>query len=475
MKFLFVVVVFVISCKGFCSTSETDTGKDSNAGLGSNLLFTVAGSNTVGARLAPAWAKSYLEFKGATQVQVTALPSPNEYRVEGEFRYQPVYIDIRAHGSSTGFKALMSHTADVAMSSRPIKAQELTRLQKTHGDLSSFSAEHVVAIDGLAVIVHPDNPVSSMAVTTIAKVFSGQIKNWREVGGPDAPIRLLARDDKSGTWDTFKSLVLAKRLALHTSAERFESNDELSDKVSADPAAIGFVGLASVRNAKPLGVYEGETSPLKPEPLFVATEDYPLARRLFLYTPELSTNAYVREFVEFAKSAEGQHSVQSVGFISQNPMRVTVTRAGRGPRMYQDLTTEGERLSVNFRFKAGSAELDNKAKQDIRRLASYFRQPGNDHGRIQLVGFSHQERTDMAAHVLSKLRATAVKLELFSYGIKSEPVAAFGADILVADEHNQHAKSKNDRVEVWVIPDITRHAKENSSLVTSSGGSYAVQ
>lgn len=480
MKFFFVVVALILSALGFVSSaySEVASGKleadkpSAGRSLSSDLLFTIAGSNTVGARLAPAWAKAFLEHKGATNVSITKLQQANEYRVRGEYQYLPVFIDIRAHGSSTGFKALKAGSADMAMSSRPIKLKELASL-KQYGDLHSFSAEHVVAIDGLAVIVHPSNPLSSLNVNTIAKIFSGEIRNWQAVGGRDQAIRVLARDNNSGTWDTFKSLVLAKRHALYEEAERFESNDELSDSVSDDTSAIGFVGLASVREAKPLGVYDGQALPLKPEPLFVATEDYPLARRLYLYTPENSTNGYVKEFVRFAKGVEGQKQVQTVGFVSQNPVRVSVKETSTGPARYQTLVTNGDRLSVNFRFKPGSADLDNKAKQDVRRLAKYFNQPDQKAVKVQLIGFSNQEKTKSTAQVLSKLRAIAVKMELFRYGISVEPVEAFGSEVLVADRANLNAKSKNDRVEVWVIPYTKKPQTRNISTGNVDGDAYA--
>ncbi len=411
-------------------------------------LFTLQGSNTIGAHLAPEWAKSYLSAKGAENVVIEPLLRDNEYRVKGQNINHEVYIDIHAHGSSTGFKGLKSNQADLAMSSRRIKKSEFTRL-KGFGDMTAFNAEHIVAIDGLAVIVHPSNPVTQLSVDQVAKIFSGKIHNWKAVGGPDKAITLYSRDSNSGTFDTFKSLVLQKKYTLSGRAARFASNDDLSDRVSQDEGAIGFVGLASVRNARPLAINDNNTTPLLPETVFVATEDYPLSRRLFMYSPPNTHNTYVSEFIAFAQSRAGQSIVEYIGFISQNPKSLSV-KIDSGPDEYQELSRVAERLSINFRFKRGQADLDNKALQDIERLVSYLRIHHSRDLLVQLVGFSNVESTESRAVVLSRLRASAVRLALSRYDIRTQSIIGFGDDMRVASDQGRSAV-KNDRVEVWVI------------------------
>lgn len=426
-----------------------DEGMETFSTQTAGKLFTIKGSNTIGAKLAPAWVKHYLEAKGLTDVSIKTTHIENEYRIEGYNGDLPVFVDIHAHGSGTGYSGLADGSGNIAMSSRPIKDKEAALLQSL-GDMRDFSAEKVVAIDGLAVIVNRSNPVSSLTVEQIAKVFSGEISNWSQLGGGDMPIRVYARDDKSGTWDTFKSLVLGKQYSLTTSAERFESNDQLSDRVSTAPGGIGFVGLASVRRAKALGISEDSTDPLKPEPLYVATEDYPLARRLFMYVAPKQNNPLVNEFIHFVQSTRGQEIVNQIGFISQNPLSLQSETYADAPQTYKVLSENALRLSVNFRFKDGSAELDNKAKQDILRIVRYMQIPENADKRIQLVGFGDSKETAARSTVLSKLRAVAVKSALYSYGISSESVLGLGSDLPVASNAGS-ARLKNQRVEVWVF------------------------
>lgn len=449
MKCVCVLIFTALFSAAVQGSSETDFKVTPFTPSTQGRLFTISGSNTVGAQLAPDWAVAFLTQKGAVQVGVTPLKTENEFRVEGYSGDKPVYIDIHAHGSSTGFQRLREKHADIAMSSRAINNTELEQLRSL-GDFTQYSSEHVVAIDGLAVIVHPRNPVGSLTIKEIAKLFSGEIRNWQALGGPDRPVNVYARDDKSGTWDTFKSLVLQQGATLAQSALRFESNDALSDEVAGDLGGIGFVGLASVRQAKALAVIAGATAAVKPDHIHVATEDYPLARRLYLYTPQTSTNPYVAEFVQFAQSQQGQQIVEHVGFVSQNPIRLNVD-VDQGPLSYRTLAAKAQRLSINFRFQAGKAELDNKAKRDIWRLAAYLKDPDNQHLRVHLVGFSNKKTDPGLSTVLSKLRATAVKLELFRYGIITEAIAGYGSERMVADTEG-FTGQKNDRVEVWVYP-----------------------
>ncbi|HEY7772902.1 MAG TPA: substrate-binding domain-containing protein [Marinagarivorans sp.] len=418
------------------------------------LLFTLAGSNTVGARLAPSWAKAYLESKGAQGVFIESLSTPNEYRVKGRHGTRMVFIDVRAHGSSTGFKSLKARSADIALSSRPIKDSEASAFGDGQ-NMRAASTEHVVAIDGLAVIVNPNNRVTELTVEQIAKIFAGKINNWKALGGPDRVINIYARDDKSGTFDTFDSLVLGKAFSLSPRAKRYESNDELSDSVARDLSGIGFVGLASVRNAKALEVSDNNTAALAPKVLFVATEDYPLSRRLYMYTRGQPHQRYVKDFIAFAQGSKGQDIVETIGFVSQNPKSITVA-VEEGPEQYQSLAKLGQRLSINFRFQPGKADLDNKALRDVERLAQHVkslsRVSGSEAVHIQLVGFSNVESTDKRAQVLSSLRATAVKSALFRFGVRTESVMGFGDHMRVASASGS-ASAKNERVEVWLFND----------------------
>ena len=246
----------------------------------------IQGSNTIGAALTPALIQGLLAAQGATAVTQTPSRQANETEINAlDAQGQPLRITIAAHGSSTGFTALGDGQADLAAASRPITDVEARRLQAL-GDLRGKGAEQVIGLDAVAVIVHPDNPLAQLTTAQLAQVFCGQVRRWEQLGVPGGEIRLYARDDRSGTFETFKALVLEPRQqTLAGQAQRFESSEALAERVKADRQAIGFSSLAAVHGAKVLAIAEGDAPAMLPTPTLVASEDYPLSRRLFFYLP----------------------------------------------------------------------------------------------------------------------------------------------------------------------------------------------
>ena len=243
----------------------------------------------------------------------------------------------------------------------------------------------------------------------MAKIFSGEINNWRDIGGLDKTITLYARDDNSGTWDTFKELVLAGNYQLATNAKRFESSDELAAQVATDMSAIGFTGLSSTKNTKVLAIADDNTVPMLPNEFTLATEDYPLSRRLYFYTPYSTEITLVDDYVEFCLSEQGQDIVRKTGFISQNIQGYHHSVTTQAPLEYQELANIGQRLSVNFRFDNGSPYLDNKAYRDIERLYDFMQKPQQAQAKLHLVGFSDAGNKSSTDTLLSRFRALAVK------------------------------------------------------------------
>ncbi|RWU21018.1 hypothetical protein DM813_17535 [Pseudomonas alkylphenolica] len=411
----------------------------------------IQGSNTIGAALAPALVKGLLESQGARQISIEATATANEIQVRAlSPDGHPLRVDIAAHGSSTGFAALKSGQADLAAASRPIKASELSEL-RTSGDLNSAAAEHIIGLDGVAVIVHPDNPLPQLSTQQLAQIFAGQITTWETLGLGSGPIHLYARDDRSGTFETFKALVLdAAGQHLATSAQRFESGEQLAAQVRADRQAIGFSSLASVHGTKVLAIADGASRPMLPSPALVASEDYPLSRRLYFYLPPSQNNPWARALMEFAQSAKGQAIVTGSGFVGQQVHALKVPPTEGMPKPYRALVRDAQRLSVNFRFQEGNASLDNKALRDVQRVADFLRRNDKlEHG-VVLVGFGDAKHDQERAALLSRLRAMAVRRELAKEGVTLREVIGLGDELPVATNLAEEGRIRNRRVEVWV-------------------------
>ena len=411
----------------------------------------IQGSNTIGAALGPALVKGLMEHQGLQAVHAEPGEGANEQRVIGKTRQgKSVIIEVAAHGSSTGFSALKNASADLAASSRPIKDSELVDLEPL-GDLKSPEAEQVIAIDGLAIILHPQNPLTTLNTAQLAQIFNGEVSTWEALGGTGGAIHLYARDDQSGTYDTFKELVLRLRgKPLAASAQRFESSEGLSDAVSHDPHGIGFIGLPYVRQAKAVAIVDGDSQPMPALTSLIATEDYPLSRRLYFYWPPANRNPWAKALVDFTQSSKGQAIVAANGFIAQQVQANGVAPRDSKPDRYQAIARDAQRLTVNFRFEEGSASLDNKARQDLQRVVAYIRSHGKLDRHVTLVGFGDAKNDPQRAALLSKLRAMAVRRELVKSGVVLRDIRGFGAQMPVAANTADEGRIKNRRVEVWV-------------------------
>jgi len=409
----------------------------------------IHGSNTIGATLAPTLMTAFLQQLSGTAVTTKGTGTANETVLSTLRDGEPLSVLVAAHGTSTGYAALAANKADIWAASRRVTDKEIAAMA-SRADLVSAASEHVIVIDGLAVLVHPSNPVNQLNIDTLARIFAGEISNWSALGGPDRAIHLYARDDQSGTWDTFKSLVLAGKYSLSEQAKRYESNDQLSDDVSADPAGIGFAGFASVRNSKLLAIADGNAPALKPNKLSVATEDYPLSRRLYLYTAGANTPPLAQAFIDFAQSQAGQELAATTGFFAQTPFAVDPVYDASVPDTFKRLTEHYQRLSVNIRFAEGRTRLDNKAQRDLLRIQDYLQQSGKSGRDLMLIGFADQQNDELRAQMISELRALSVSKALRELGTQVQGHTGYGHYMQVASGGGDSGEQRNGRVEIWV-------------------------
>jgi phosphate transport system substrate-binding protein len=284
------------------------------------------------------------------------------------------------------------------------------------------------------VIVNRNNPVPPLTKQQLASIFRGTVTNWSQVGARPGPIHLYGRTSDSGTFDTFVSLVMGGDKKSFAPGLKAEANgDDIAREVAADPSAIGYVGLAQVGNANPLELSAGPgATPLVPSPFTVSTEDYILSRRLFLYVPANASET-ARKFVTFALSPEGQKVVNRVGFVEQIPHFERVDIPSQAPDTYRSRVAGLRRMSLDFRFRPNSTELDNKALADIPRA---------------MEALTHSRGTAAQNQTLSEQRAQVVAAKLRAYGIGVN-LAGLSSAIPVGDNSTEDGREKNRRVEVW--------------------------
>lgn len=440
------VLLFLAVIAGLSRWSMQHTAKAAT----SKTILRLAGSNTIGDTLGPSLAEAFLKDQGAANVHILPGASPLEKIVEGVLPGDTTAstITIAAHGSATAFTALADNSCDIGMASRKIKPEEAAKLTSL-GNMSSVLNEHILGLDGIAVIVNAANPANQLDKDKIMRIFTGEITDWSQVGAYRGAIKVYARNDNSGTYDTFKSLVLGGK-PLASGAQRIEDSMALSDAVAADPYGIGFIGLPYIASSKPIAVSDKGTLALLPTRLTVSTEDYLLSRRLFLYTPSQPSNKFMRKFMEFAISRKGQDVVASTGFVAQNVMQVEQTAPADAPAEYKSLTEDANRLSLNFRFASGQLDLDNKAKIDLERVVSLIADLNYPADKIMLFGFSDSTGDYASNQELSESRAKAIESQFIRRGIRPAIVRGFGSNLAVASNESDEGQARNRRVEVWI-------------------------
>jgi phosphate transport system substrate-binding protein len=402
----------------------------------------------VGAELVPAIAEAFLTRQHPYGAVVRARTGVDDMFVEVHEGDRIVdAIEVAAHGTDTAFEDLATGKCDIGMASRRIRDVEAAALAPL-GDLESAASERVVALDGIAIVVNPANPVSTLTTAQIADVFSGKIARWSEVGGKEGPVVVHARDDRSGTYDTFRHLVLGAK-PLVSYAVRHESSEELSDAVAADAFAIGFIGVRYVRSAKPLMVQDAGSEPLLPSPMTVSTEDYPLSRRLYLYLPAKASQM-AKDFVDFATSDAGQDVVQGSGFVDLRPQCHPAPACDTCSSAYREAVGDGCRMSLDFRFDRGSTQLDTRALHDLVRVTNMMSHAEYDHHMLVLLGFSDASGSPADNLALSRRRAAVVATQLKARGLRVDIERGLGPEMPVADNSTQEGREKNRRVEVWL-------------------------
>jgi len=256
---------------------------------------------------ASAWAGN-ITVKGSDTLVILAQKWAETYMGE----HKDVKIQVTGGGTGTGFAALQNQTTDLCDASRKAKPAEIANCLKV---FNARPREYSVALDGLSIYVNADNPLKELTVDQIGQMFSGKIKNWKEVGGPDAPITLYSRENSSGTYDFFKEHVL-KGGDFAASAQTMPGTAAILQAVSKDKTGIGYGGAAYGAGAKHLLVKKDDTSPgIEPSEENVLNGTYPIWRYLYIYLDPAKDKGEIAAYLNWIRSDDGQKIVKDVGYF----------------------------------------------------------------------------------------------------------------------------------------------------------------
>jgi phosphate transport system substrate-binding protein len=291
IAFLLLGSIVMSSCKDSGEVSEESTGgNEDNAGLsyeGQELV--ISGSTTL-LQVSEAWAFIFMEKFGGT-------------------------IIVNGGGSGGGIADLINGISELANSSREIKGEELEAAKAAGLDVQ----EYMVLYDGIAVIVSSNVPVEDITIEQLSKIYTGEITNWKDVGGDDAEIIITARDSSSGTGEYFLEEVVQLGKTMEDNdysdmALRLQSNADIVNQVKENDNAIGYIGLGYLDEFLKTVKVEG----IEPSIDTVKDSSYPISRGLYVYTPGKDLTEIGQAYINFILSDEGQDIGLEEGFVPLN-------------------------------------------------------------------------------------------------------------------------------------------------------------
>lgn len=429
----------------------------------------VAGAATVAEGLLPELLEAFAESRGMAMGIEDGL----------------TYVLRRADGSSAarftvapgstddGFQALLNGDADIALALREPSVAEIAASEAANPDDPPLDDRvRVLALDALVPVVSRENPVNALSLSDVARLFSGDMTNWQDLGGPDAPIALHMLAPGFGLSQAFAARVLLPSEAgLSADVTRHESAEALADAISRDAYAVGITARSGIGAALALPLIGECGFPLSATVDAVKAEDYPLTAPVYMYLAPRRLPLLVRQFLAFTETEEAERHVRDAGFVNQlltrTPMALQGERLSNAIRaagedvdlaelqQVVEVLGSAERLSTTLRFNPGGADLDIQSRASVARLAAAIERGVFDGRQLIFAGFSDGDGPSTVNARLSLRRAGVVQDAVLAAGVavagRVEMISVgFGEAMPMACDDTDWGRAVNRRVEVWV-------------------------
>lgn len=374
---------------------------------------------------------------------------------------------------AAALEALLNNAAEAAFMTRRVSESEVQAFEAAGlGDLRSFERERIVAQDGLVVLVSPDTGINALTLADISGIFSGQFRNWADFGGADLPIRVLAPDRDSGASEFFFERVLDPEFGVFADdVEYIADFAAIADEVAQGSGVIGLTSSTATAHTNAVGIASSCGIVVPPTDFTIKSEDYPLARRMYLYTTAAEMPSRMDKVIGVLEDPKAQAYVEAGGFTTFSTKETTLAEEGNrlahalvNPAQSSELpnlvnfaeeTIDAKRLSYTFRFALGSSRLDNKALADIERLIAALESRDLAAMDVLVVGFTDSSGESNLNTQLSLQRAQQVLQDVVSAAAgRLDPdrfrAFGYGAAAPVACNNSEAERQLNRRVEIWV-------------------------
>lgn len=435
----------------------------------------ISGAATTGEVLLPALIEAFGMRHGYDVARDTDGPRSITFVLSDKSDNSDVgRFTVNSTNTDEGFADLLANKADIVMALREIRPDELRRaIEAGMGNLRAAGRNRVLALDALVPIVAPGNPVAEVTMTQLSSLYSGQIANWQDLGGPDAPIAPHLLTEGTGLGQAVEDrLLLPVGADLTQDATRHATDRAIVSAVMADPFAIGLTTASETGLANQIALSGACGFALPASRINAKTEDYPLTAPVFLYMPARRMPRLVREFLAYTRTPAAQMVIRRAGFVDQLPEEIPINAQGARfanaiaqagdeialselQRMVRTLTPFA-RLTTSFRFEAGSSLLDAQSRSNVEQLAAALEGGLYDGRELMFVGFSDGDGSAEINQRIAGDRARAVRRAVVSAARTADmdrltlSVEAFGEAMPMACDDSAWGRQVNRRVEVWV-------------------------
>ncbi|MGH8049753.1 MAG: substrate-binding domain-containing protein [Arenimonas sp.] len=406
-------------------------------------VIRINGSNTLGNRMVPILAVGWMKKFGYGQI-TQSRESAGSIKIGAKRDNESITLEIKGNGSGAGFQDLVNGNAEIAMLSRSLSAKEIDDGWQL-GSLNSPDQEHVLALQAITAIVNSANQLPGLDALQLSKIISGEITDWRQVGGKPGAIHLHIARQNTGLAE-MQSTILNVR-SVSGDARRHADSKIIQAAVAADANAIGITEFSVKPGAFRTLPVRVANRYIPADLLHIKTEDYPLMRRLYFYTGQIVT-ALGRGFVTYAESEEAQRLLASHGYLSLAPMAIIEDDKENFPKEYAQWVEGASRVSLSFRFGNAFSIFDSRGAQDIVRLKDFMQRPENRNRKVILIGHAEKQSSIYQSNSISNEYADLVATSLMEIGINPMRVRGVGYSLPLTLANN--AVYRNRRVEIWL-------------------------
>lgn len=434
-----------------------------------------SGSAVIADAILPTLIEAYALRNGLHPTRSARSEAEFEYTlIDGDQTKTLARFSFLATTTDEGFADLLANEADVVMAVREIRPDERKRARVIGmGDLTEPNRSRVLALDAMVPIVSTDNPVRRISTPNLARVLSGEIVNWMDLGGPDAPVSVHLLTEGSGQVQAVEDRLLAPvNSGLKAGVIRHKRNGDLVEAISRDPFGLGIASFSELGVTRALTLTGACGHALSASRRAIKTEDYPLTSPMFLYTPARRLPKIARDFLSFTRSPAAQIVIRRSGLVDQMPEQISLNM--QGDRLSNAILAANDdmpleelqrmlsllepmtRLTTSFRFEAGSTRPDAQSRSNILQLAQALETGVYDAKRLVFVGFSDGEGPAAGNRRISESRARAVRDAVLAAAETADlkrvqiQVAGFGEALPMACDDSAWGRQVNRRVEVWL-------------------------